>query len=235
MPSALCDGSARSVCNRETERKSGGSGLDKDNVCETEDSASQSKFQEYRSRLASMCRHFGRSKTQFNRISVLKFGFASAGQCLSKLLICASGLQCLGCVGLCLRLRKLWSLAILFQSQPLYLSFRRAAFCSRLFGCIASFGMQCVFVGLVAKDTPATGDVITPCRKSCVWMLVAMSSGTFRCRMSMSVVQRLCDRAMIVAVLKCRGAIGAAIVGSAGAARSAPSVLRKNRLFIPLT
>ena len=50
--------------------------------------------------------------------------------------------------------------------------------------------------------------------------------------MSMSTVQRLCDRAMIVAVVMCRCAIGAAIAGIVGVASSAVSVLKKKRLFM---
>jgi hypothetical protein len=47
MPSALCDGPAWSVCNRETERDSGDSGLDKDNVCKRIISTATLKFQEF--------------------------------------------------------------------------------------------------------------------------------------------------------------------------------------------
>lgn len=97
---------------------------------------------------------------------------------------------------------------------------------------IASFGMQPVFVGWVAIDTPATGGVITPWLSSLSWIRAAISGATRRWRISMSVVQRLCDRAMILAVIIWRDAIGAAKEGKAGVATKAERVLRKKRRFI---
>ena len=55
MPSAVCDGPAWSVCNRETERRSGDSGLDKDNVRKLILGTNQREFQGLWGHLAEFC------------------------------------------------------------------------------------------------------------------------------------------------------------------------------------
>jgi len=72
MPSAVCDGPAWSVCNRETERGSGDSGLDKDNVCILRYGIETLEFQVSWGAKANICQRRGEEAISLESRDVLR-------------------------------------------------------------------------------------------------------------------------------------------------------------------